>query len=388
MAEGSTHDGSTHDARSSPGQPGSPSQPAGHGERFAVLLQGDRAPILASYEQSLAQSQSPLLADPRSREQALVNGSEILTDVVESVQSHRIRIDESYKRIAWTIGQTRAVSELSPADSLRAAVIFFNVTVSAMICYVQDDTRLLSSFALAVTALNESINRRIREANIAYTGYLLDRIHRAHLDERHRIARELHDRLGEGVSGALRQLELHELVETEQPIEPRLHTSLAKGALTEAMDRLRLVILDLRRDSVTSLEKALGDYVNSTATDVDVRLRISGDESWAPPTVIDEVFLIIREALRNALAHASPQLVLVGADLAPHELRAWVEDDGTGFDPQAARTRVSAGIATMRERAALVGGKLSVSSAPGQGTQVELVVPLHGSPKGRPRRNP
>ncbi|HET9895062.1 MAG TPA: ATP-binding protein [Streptosporangiaceae bacterium] len=300
------------------------------------------------------------------------------------MRSNCVRIDESYKKIAWAIGQARAVSGQSPADSLRAAVIFFNVTVSAMMRHVQDDFRLLSVFTLAITALNESINRRIREANIAYNGYLLDRIHRAHLDERHRIARDLHDRLGEGVSGALRQLELHELVEPDRPVEPRLHTSLAKGALTEAMDRLRLVILDLRRDSVTSLEKALGDYVISTATDVDVRLRISGDESWAPPTVIDEVFLIIREALRNALAHASPQVVLVRADLAPHELRAWVEDDGSGFDPRAVCTRISAGIASMRERAALVGGKLAISSSPGQGTQVELVVPLPGSPEGRP----
>lgn len=370
-------EGSTHSCQSSPGQP------AGLGERFATLIQGDHALILASYERSLAQSQSPLLADPRSREQALGNGSEILNDVVRSVQSHCIRIDENYKRIAWAIGQTRAVSGVSPGDSLRAAVIFFNVTVNAMMRHVQDDISLLRPFTIGVTALNESINRRIREATIAYTGYLLDRIHRAHLDERHRIARELHDRLGEGVSGALRQLELHELVEPGNPIEPRLHTSLAKGALTEAMDRLRLVILDLRRDSVTSLEKALGDYLISAATDVDVRVRISGDESWAPPTVIDEAFLIIREALRNALAHAAPALVLVGADLAPHELRAWVEDDGIGFDPLAKRSRVSAGIVTMRERAALVGGKLSVSSAPGQGTQIELVVPLPGSADGQ-----
>jgi signal transduction histidine kinase len=359
----------------------SPRQPAGPGDLFVTLVQADRALILASYEQSLAQSQSPLLAEPRARKQALMNGSEILDDVVESVQSGRVRIDEGYKKIAWTIGQTRAGSGLSPADSLRAAVVFFNVTVSAMMRFVQDDTYLLPCFTIAVTALNESINRRIREASIAYTGYLLDRIHRAHLDERHRIARDLHDRLGEGVSGALRQLELHELIESEDSIGPGLHASLAKGALTEAMDRLRLVILDLRRDSVTSLEKALGDYVISTATEVDVRLRISGDESWAPPTVIDEVFLIIREALRNALAHAAPRLVLIGADLAPHELRAWVEDDGAGFEPGARRSRVSAGIATMRERAALVGGKLSVSSAPGQGTHVELIVPLPGSAK-------
>jgi signal transduction histidine kinase len=367
-------DGLSHSAQSSLGQS------AVQGDYFAMLIDGDRALILESYEQGLAQSQSPLLTHPRSRAQALENAHEILHDVAESVRANSIIISAGYKRIAWEIGQSRAASELSPTDSLRAAVILSNVTINAMIRHAQDDPVLLQPFALAITALNESINWRIREATTAYTGYLLDRIHRAHLDERHRIARELHDRLGEGLSGALRQLELHELTEPEHPAQPALHTTLARGALTESMDRLRRVILDLRRDPVTSLEKSLGEYVVSTATAVDVRLRVNGDESWASPTVIDEAFLIIREALRNALTHAAPQLVLVGADLAPDQLRAWVADDGAGFEPPAMHARVSAGLSSMRERAELVGGKLTVSSSVGHGTQVELIVPLPGSP--------
>lgn len=336
---------------------------------------------MAAYERSLIESHSPLIRDPRAREQALLNSSEILTDVEHSVQADAVRIDEGYKRLAWTIGETRAVSELSPPDSLRAAVIFFNVTVRALARHAQEDPALLPSFLIAVIALNESISRRIREATLSYTGYLLDRIHQAHLDERHRIARELHDRLGEGMSGALRQLELHELTDPDELIDPARHdTSLAKSALLGAINQLRLVIVDLRREVVTSLEKALADYIESAASDADIRLRVSGDESWGPPTVIDETFLIIREALRNALTHADPQLVLVVVDVAPHELRARIEDDGRGFDPRSYDTHGTAGLATMLERAALVGGHLSVSSSPGEGTHVELVVPLPGPP--------
>ncbi|HZR52026.1 MAG TPA: ATP-binding protein [Streptosporangiaceae bacterium] len=362
-------------------------QPVASGERFARLIEGDRAAILESYTESLVALHSPLVAEPRARQQVLANGSDIITDVVESVRADSVQIDESYKRLAWTIGETRAGSELSPADSLRAAMIFFNVTVGTLTPHVAEDDGLLHAFMIAMLALNESINMRIREASLSYTGYLLDRIHRAHLDERHRIARELHDRLGEGVSGALRQLELSELATPGQPVDPAQHTTLARNALTEAMVRLRLVISDLRKDPVTSLEKALTDYIAAAAPERDVRLRVSGDETWAAPTVLDEVFMIIREALRNAIAHGSPRLVLIAVQMAPHELRARVEDDGRGFDLQSYSSRdpaESAGLVTMRERAALVGGSLSLSSSPGQGTHVELVVPLPGRRDAEP----
>jgi signal transduction histidine kinase len=82
----------------------------------------------------------------------------------------------------------------------------------------------------------------------------------------------------------------------------------------------------------------------------------------------------------NALGHAAPRTVLIGVALAPHELHAWVEDDGCGFVPghRGAPVYAGTGLAAMRERAALIGGRLTMVSAPGQGTHVELLVPLPG----------
>jgi signal transduction histidine kinase len=365
-----------------PDQGGRPApQAEEHHRRFATLVDASRAEILDSYESSLRSSRSPLIAEPLAREQALANASQIINDVIESVQSGGVRIDEGYKRIAWTIGETRAESQMSPADSLRAAVTFFHVTVTSLARHHEDHPELLTCFLIAVLALNESINQRIRESTLAYTAYLLNRVHQAHIDERRRIARELHDRLGEGLSVALRQLELHEIASMAEPDTLALRPTIAKEALAEAMRRLRLVTSDLRQDPVTNLEKALLRYLDSVAADADVRLRISGDETWVPPSVLDETFLIIREAARNALTHADPQLVLIGVDLAPHELRAWVEDDGCGLvsKPGADPADDGTGIASMRERADLIGGRLTISSEPGQGTHVELRVPLPGT---------
>jgi signal transduction histidine kinase len=310
----------------------------------------------------------------------MTNASEILTDVAASVQGSGIRIDDRYQMLPWMIGAGRTENQLSPADLLRAAVAFFEVTVGCLAGHVKDDPELMPSFVTAVVALNESISGRVREATLAYTGYLLERVEQAQIDERRRIARDLHDRLGEGLSVALRQLELHEITGGEDPPNPRARATRAKKAIAETMRRLRVVTSDLRQDSVRSLEKALIQYIDSVAADSDIRLRVSGDETWAPPVVIDEAYLIIREAIRNALRHGKPEMVLIGVALAPHELHAWVEDDGCGFrtDGGTDPTSTGTGLHSMRERAGMIGGQLAIASVPGQSTHVELVVPLPG----------
>lgn len=361
-----------------------PSEVRGRRERFAALIRAERAAILTSYASSLEASRSPVIADSRACDQAMMDASEIIADVAASVQGSEIQIDSRYEMLPWIIGPAGAESQLSPADLLRAAVTLFDVTVSSLASHVKDDPELMPYFTGAIVALNENISRRIREATLAYTGYLLERVDQAQIDERHRIARDLHDRLGEGMSVALRQLELHELTSNTDPLTSSPRAAMAKEAISEAMRRLRVVTSDLRQESVRSLEKALIQYIDAAvcdvAADADVRLRVSGDETWASPTIIDQTFLIIREAIRNALKHGIPRMVLVGVALAPHQLRAWVEDDGCGFvpGPRADPVSVGGGLTSMGERAALIGGRLTISSVPGQGTHVELLVPLPG----------
>jgi signal transduction histidine kinase len=146
------------------------------------------------------------------------------------------------------------------------------------------------------------------------------------------------------------------------------------------MRRLRLVTSGLRDEPVTSFEKALVDFLNRVCADSDVHLVVIGDETWAPPEVIDEAFLVAREALRNALTHGAPHSVVVGVEVTRRELRAWVDDDGRGFavGEDAESPAAGTGLATMRERAVLLGGTLSITSKPGRGTSVELTVPLSG----------
>jgi signal transduction histidine kinase len=349
-------------------------------EVFAALIEADRAEILAAYASRLEETGNPIVKEAASRQQAIANGGQILTDVIRSIRAGKVRIDESHKTIAWDIGETRAARGLHTREVVQAAMLFFQVAVTFMARHVVTETISIQLFVIVLLTMNQSISMRIREATNAYGGYLLSKIHEAHIGERHRIARELHDRVGNVLSTAHRQLELCQLHQERNPGFSAGRLKKAQQSVTASMESLRAVTSELAlQEPVQSLERALTACVDSAQTHgVKLLLRINGDETWAPPAVRDESFLVIREAIRNAVDHGAPRVVFVGMDIAPHEFRAWVEDDGRGFDPSH-NAQSGLGLLSMRERAALMGGTLTVSTRQDQGTLIELLVPLPGN---------
>ncbi len=332
-----------------------PGQANAQHARFAEIIRTERDAVLAAYAGSLQDLVSPIVTDSRTRERAMLDAAEIIADVAAIVEGNETRPEDHAMFLtplngAAQMAKTQAGSPLSPADLLRVANLLFEVTVRSLGSHVRSDPDLLPCFVTAVIALNKSIGRRIREATHAYTDLLLDRIDQAHIEERQRIARDIHDQLGESMSVALRQFELYQLASEREPAagsaktasvrypmrgtpmqEPSAQGESVRGAITETMRRLRVVTSDLRREAMHSLENSLVMYLDSVSSEADVRLRVSGNENWVPPAVIGEAFLIIREAIRNALTHGCPRTLLIDIILAPHELRAWMEDDGCGF---------------------------------------------------------
>jgi signal transduction histidine kinase len=381
--------------------PTPPSEADAQQERFAEFMMTERDAVLTAYSSSLRDLASPIVTNAWTHEQAMRDAAEIIADVAAMVAGNETRPGDLGKFLAPLIEEAEADSRLSPADLLRAASVFFEVTVRSLGRHVTADPDSLPCFVTAVVALNESIGRRIREATHAYAGLLLERVDQAHIEERRRIARDLHDQLGESMSVALRQFELYELACERDPAAgsakaaclqdmsmrgtpgpgPSARGESVRGAITETMRRLRVVTSDLRQEAVRSLENSLVMYLDSVSSEADVRLRVSGNENWVPPAVIGEAFLIIREAIRNALTHGYPQTLLIDIILAPHELHAWVEDDGCGFLVGEASAGI--GLSSMRERAALLSGRLTVASTLGQGTQLELLIPLPGTRDAR-----
>lgn len=343
---------------------------------FAALVETDRATILADYVRGLEAAGSSVPRDPEVLERALAEANQILTDVIESLRAGRVRIDNGYKLIAWEGAGNGIAPAMAAHESRQAAMILFETMLVSILRHVAADS--VDLLWIVLRTLNHNLTMRMWETSGAHTGQLLNRVEQAQVGERRRIARELHDRVGSGLSVAHRQLDLFHIYRDTDQAKAADRAEKAHRAVLNSMDSLRAVISDLRLDSPpATLQEALASCVDSISTsDVSLRLRVNGDESWVPAAIGDEAVLIISDMIHNAVARGHAAMVLITVDIAPHELRAVVDDDGHGLGAGQLGPADGAALSSIQDRVAELGGAATVTTQPHQGTRVEFVVPL------------
>jgi signal transduction histidine kinase len=108
-------------------------------------------------------------------------------------------------------------------------------------------------------------------------------------------------------------------------------------------------------------------------------LSVSGDEGAVSAEVREQLFLVLREAVRNAVSHSGASKVSVKVRTDREGIVGIVEDDGRGFERKPRERSEAGGLAYMAERASLMGGSCSIESAPGEGTRVQTSFPLDGT---------
>ena len=201
--------------------------------------------------------------------------------------------------------------------------------------------------------------------------------------ERIRIARELHDTLLQGFLSASMQLCLaDDWLQADSPAKPMLRRAL--DLIRKAISEGRVTLLGLRSPVLPeeSLGKALCDVRNDLAPSERARVRIVivGEAKPLDPAVQGQVFLIAREALLNALRHSEARSVEVEIEYLRRKLRLIVRDNGKGIDPQALQSGEHShwGLMGMRDRAASIGAEIRIWSSQGEGTEVEISVPIPG----------
>jgi signal transduction histidine kinase len=197
--------------------------------------------------------------------------------------------------------------------------------------------------------------------------------------ERRHLARELHDEIGQLLTGLRLTLEVPEPPSTV--VAERL--ALAQSLVAELLDRIRALSLDLRPsilDDLGLLPALLGHVERYTSqTKMRVHLEHSGlDRRFAAETET-AVYRIVQEALTNVARHGMVEDVTVRLWATDDVLGVQVEDHGAGFDPETVSAGRSGGLAGLRERAALLNGHLTVETRPGRGVRLTAEVPLHGS---------
>jgi len=205
--------------------------------------------------------------------------------------------------------------------------------------------------------------------------------------ERERISRELHDRVAHSIAVAHQSLELHAALAESAPERAAEKLDLARETTRRALEQTRALSAELKRlqeeELAGGMEAAFKTLLaESYVPDgVAVDLSFSGEESAIPKPVDLQVYLAIREALRNAVRHSGCSRIGITLRVRDREVYGCVEDDGEGFDPETvgkATPSWGVGLRSMRERAEMLGGSLRVNSSPGVGTRVELRVPLDG----------
>lgn len=206
-----------------------------------------------------------------------------------------------------------------------------------------------------------------------------DRLLTVQEDERRRIALELHDGVGQILTALTLRLEAAPAARADPALEEARR--LAADALGETR-RLANRLRPARLDQI-GLVAALRELALHAGIDVELAVAPGVDDRRLDPAVTAEAYRVVQEALSNAARHAGVDRARIVLDGIEDRLRIRVVDTGRGFD-LAAAAGLGLGLVGMQERARLLGGELSVETAPGRGTTVELRIPLAPVPAAEP----
>lgn len=206
------------------------------------------------------------------------------------------------------------------------------------------------------------------------------------VNERTRIARDLHDTLLQSFQGLMLRLQgAYKLI----PVRPAEGLKTLQSAIEDAAQAItegRDIVQGLRSSTVETNDlalalKALGADLASGQTDggsVEFFVEVEGTPRDVHPIIQNKIHRIAGEALRNAFRHAKARRIDLAIGYGERRLRLYVRDNGKGIDPEILGEHGRAGhwgLAGMRERAELIGGHLEVWSESGSGTEIELTIP-------------
>lgn len=305
---------------------------------------------------------------------------------------------------AFTISDLDARKEIPFRNILRllgishlavAPLVQNNDLVGALICgavkgqgFSQDDIELLNGLAehIMIAVSNTRLFEQVRlgrERQRVLSKSVVD-IQEA---ERRRIARELHDHLGQSLTGIQFMLES---VKNQVDEAQKSKISEVQNSVTDIIGQVREMSLNLRPSMlddlglIPTLKWHLDRYTSQTG--ISVNFNSAKLSERFPAEVETTAYRIIQEALTNVARHAKAAEVFVGLAVVDDAL--WIEilDKGKGFDTSTVLNRPTSGLSGMSERADLAGGYLTINSYVNQGTQVVATLPLTSKPLER-RRN-
>ncbi len=290
-------------------------------------------------------------------------------------RGHTERVDavvddpEVDQRVARELGITSAIYLPLQVRGRAFGVVAAHDKLGPDPRFEEDDIRLAESLVSRAAIAVDLSERVTRDA--------LRRAVEAQALERARLARELHDETGQALASILLGLgHLEEAVETD---EARKAAAELRQLVVSTLQDVRRLAVELRPSAlddfglVPAVERLAATFAEQSGPVVDVAARLG--ELRLPRDAETALYRIVQEALTNVVKHSSARHVSITLVHNGETAVLVVEDDGNGFDP--GETRPDAlGLVGMRERVALVGGRLTVESTPGAGTTLVAEVPV------------
>jgi signal transduction histidine kinase len=234
--------------------------------------------------------------------------------------------------------------------------------------FTEDDQRLAEQFAERAAVAVDLSERVARDS--------LRRVVAGQELERRRLARELHDETGQALTSIL--LGLRSVEEAKDPEAFGTASANLRALVVATLQDVRRLAVELRPKAlddfglVPALERLVETFAAQTG--IEVQLQSQLGEHRVAPEAETAVYRLIQEALTNVVKHAHARTVSIVLVRRGEIVSAVIEDDGSGFAPGSTRAE-GLGLVGMRERAALVGGRLTIESSDGQGTAIAIEVP-------------
>lgn len=199
-------------------------------------------------------------------------------------------------------------------------------------------------------------------------------------EERNRIARDMHDDLGSGLTkiSILSEVAKTQLQEPDKAWVPLDHISTSSRELVDNLQDI-IWVLNPREDSLESLSAYIREYAVRFFEPLNSKVAFDYPEELAEVGLTEvqrrNIFLIVKETLNNIAKHARCKTVMISIGQAPEEIILCLQDDGIGFDPEQVR-RFGNGLENMKSRMEEIGGSYWLESAPGKGTLTRLTIPV------------
>ncbi len=244
----------------------------------------------------------------------------------------------------------------------------------------------LQRYLAALDRIRSMLDQAQEETAAARPGVepsLIVRLFEAQEQERQRLVRQLHDGPAQALTNLVLQAEICERLFQRDPERAKAELAALKSAVVDTFQRMREFLFDIRPMSLDDLGlvPTVRRYVEALKDKVkfSLSLQISGEERRLAAHQEAVLFRIVQELLTNVRLHAQASQATVRLAFQPQGVRLEVEDNGVGFDVEEALAnaprRKTIGLASIRQWVEMLGGQLSITSAPGKGTRVTVFLP-------------